>query len=80
LTWLNQFGTIGTFLKNDIKLIKETFYYRIKRDVSFLAFFFTGGIESYNNPVMHILLGFSFPVDSNYFRAIWPSGTAPITS
>jgi hypothetical protein len=23
LTWLNQFGTIGTFLKNDIKLIKQ---------------------------------------------------------
>ena len=23
LTWLNQFGTIGTFLKNDIKLIKR---------------------------------------------------------
>ena len=34
LTWLNQFGTLGTFLKNDIKLIKNN--YRIKHHVSFL--------------------------------------------
>jgi hypothetical protein len=36
-----------------------------------LRLFFTGGIESYNNPVMHIFCwGFRFRWISNYFRAI----------
>lgn len=62
LTWLNQFGTIGTFLKNDIKLIKRNKRSKttIGLSVMFLFYgllFFTGGIESYNNPVMHIFAG-----------------------
>ena len=63
LTWLNQFGTIGTFLKNDIKLIKRNKRSKttVGLSVMFLFYgllFFTNGIEAYNNPIMHIRVGF----------------------
>jgi hypothetical protein len=62
LTWLNQFGTVGTFLKNDIKLIKRNKRSKmtITMSVLFLFYgllFFSGGIETYNSPVMHIFAG-----------------------
>ncbi len=55
LTWLNQFGTLGTFLKNDIKLIKRNKRSRttVIMSVVFLFYgflFFTNEIEAYNNP------------------------------
>jgi hypothetical protein len=72
LTWLNQFGTLGTFLKNDIKLIKRNKRSKttIGMSVMFLFYgllFFSGGIETYNNPSMHI------------FAAIFVSGGFLIT-
>lgn len=62
LTWLNQFGTVGTFLKNDIKLIKRNKRSKmtITMSVLFLFYgllFFSGGIETYNSAVMHIFAG-----------------------
>ena len=62
LVWLNQFGVMGTFLKNDIKLIKRNKRSKttIFMSVLFLFYgflFFTGGIESYNNPAMHMFAG-----------------------
>jgi hypothetical protein len=62
LTWLNQFGTLGTFLKNDIKLLKRNKRSRTTVFMSFLFvfygfFFFTNSIEAYNNPVMHVFAG-----------------------
>lgn len=62
LVWLNQFGVMGTFLKNDIKLIKRNKRSKttILMSVLFLFYgflFFTGGIESYNNPAMHMFAG-----------------------
>jgi hypothetical protein len=62
LTWLNQFGTLGTFLKNDIKLIKRNKRSRTTVFMSavFLFYgllFYSGGIESYNNPIMHLFAG-----------------------
>lgn len=62
LTWLNQFGTVGTFLKNDIKLIKRNKRSKttIFMSVVFLFYgflFYSGGIETYDNPVMHLLAG-----------------------
>ena len=62
LTWLNQFGTLGTFLKNDIKLIKRNKRSKttVFMSVVFLFYgflFFSGGIESYNNPIMHLFAG-----------------------
>ncbi|RZJ54189.1 MAG: hypothetical protein EOO44_05970, partial [Flavobacterium sp.] len=59
LSWLNQFGILGTFLKNDIKLIKRNKRSKmtIFMSIMFLFYgllFFSGGIETYNNPTMHI--------------------------
>jgi hypothetical protein len=62
LTWLNQFGMLGTFLKNDIKLIKRNKRSKttVIMSVVFLFYgflFFTNGIKAYNNPIMHIFAG-----------------------
>ena len=62
LTWLNQFGVIGTFLKNDIKLIKRNKRSKttVTMSIMFLFYgllFFTNAIEVYNNPVWHIFAG-----------------------
>jgi len=60
LTWLNQFGTLGTFLKNDIKLIKRNKRSRTTVIMS-LLFLFYGFIffrpDSHQPEVMHIFAG-----------------------
>lgn len=60
LTWLNQFGTLGTFLKNDIKLIKRN--KRSKTTVIMSVVFLFYGLLFFKanglyNPVMHIFAG-----------------------
>ncbi|MCZ8230009.1 DUF5687 family protein [Flavobacterium sp.] len=59
LTWLNQFGTLGTFLKNDIKLIKRN--KRSKTTVLMSVLFLFYGLIFFGNPtqpeVMHIFAG-----------------------
>jgi len=62
LTWLNQFGTLGTFLKNDIKLLKRNKRSRTTVIMSFLfvfygLLFFTNSIEVYQNPAMQVFAG-----------------------
>ena len=62
LTWLNKYGVMGTFLKNDIKLIKRNKRSKttILMSILFLFYgflFFGGGIESYDNPAMHMFAG-----------------------
>jgi hypothetical protein len=62
LVWLNQFGVMGTFLKNDIKLIKRNKRSKttIVMSILFMFYgflFFTNSIEVYNNPVMHMFAG-----------------------
>jgi hypothetical protein len=47
-TWLNQFGTLGTFLKNDIKLIKRN--KRSKTTVGMSILFLFYGFIFFNNP------------------------------
>ena len=60
LTWLNQFGTLGTFLKNDIKLIKRNKRSRTTVIMSIL-FLFYGLIffnsNSHQPEVMRIFAG-----------------------
>ncbi|MEP6932032.1 MAG: DUF5687 family protein [Flavobacterium sp.] len=59
LSWLNQFGTLGTFLKNDIKLIKRNKRSKTTILMSFL-FLFYGLIffgNSHQPAVMHIFAG-----------------------
>ena len=60
--WLNQFGTLGTFLKNDIKLLKRNKRSRTTVIMSFLfifygLLFFTNSIEAYQNPAMQVFAG-----------------------
>ncbi|WP_343696184.1 DUF5687 family protein [Flavobacterium sp.] len=58
-SWLNQFGTLGTFLKNDIKLIKRNKRSKTTIFMSFLflfyGFLFFG--NSHQPAVMHIFAG-----------------------
>lgn len=61
-TWLNQFGTLGTFLKNDIKLLKRNKRSRttVMMSVIFVFYgllFFTNAIEGYQNPMMQMFAG-----------------------
>ncbi|RZJ29252.1 MAG: hypothetical protein EOO48_07945 [Flavobacterium sp.] len=60
--WLDQFGTMGTFLKNDIRLIKRNKRSKTTVVMSFLflfygLLFFSNGIPAYNNPYMHMFAG-----------------------
>jgi hypothetical protein len=82
LTWLNQFGSIGTFLKNDIKLIKRNKRSKttVGLSVMFLFYgllFFTNGIPMYNNPTMHIFAGIfvsgGFLITFGQFVPSWDS-------
>ncbi|WP_119788762.1 DUF5687 family protein [Flavobacterium anhuiense] len=59
LAWLNQFGTLGTFLKNDIKLIKRNKRSKttIFMSVLFLFYGFLFFGNSHQPPVMHIFAG-----------------------
>ena len=87
LTWLNQFGTIGTFLKNDIKLIKRNKRSKttIALSVMFLFYgllFFTNNAEVYNNPYMHIFAGIfvsgGFLITFGQFVPSWDSAYYPL--
>jgi hypothetical protein len=87
LTWLNQFGTIGTFLKNDIKLIKRNKRSKttVGLSVMFLFYgflFFTNAIAVYNNPVMHIFAGIfvsgGFLITFGQFVPSWDSAYYPL--
>ncbi|MFN3967370.1 DUF5687 family protein [Flavobacterium sp.] len=60
--WLDQFGTLGTFLKNDIRLLKRNKRSRMTLIMSgiFIFYgllFFTQSIESYDNPWMKVFAG-----------------------
>ncbi len=60
--WLDQFGTLGSFLKNDIRLITRNKRAKSVIVMSFLFLFYgllfiTGAIEAYENPVWKIFGG-----------------------
>lgn len=60
--WLNRFGNLGTFLKNDIKLIKRNKRSKttVIASIAFLFYgllFFTGSLEVYDNPVWQVFAG-----------------------
>lgn len=61
-TWLNQFGTLGTFLKNDIRLLRRNKRSRttLIMSVVFIFYgllFYTQSIEAYDNPAMKVFAG-----------------------
>ena len=53
--WLNQFGTLGTFLKNDIKLIKRNKRSRTTVIMSVVFLFY--GFLFFNNPAQPAVMG-----------------------
>ena len=59
LSWLNQFGTLGTFLKNDIKLIKRNKRSKmtIFMSVLFLFYGFIFFANKQQPEIMHIFAG-----------------------
>ena len=69
LTWLNQFGTLGTFLKNDIKLIRRN--KRSKTTVGLSVMFLFYGLIFFTNS--------SQPVVMKIFAGIFVSGGFLIT-
>jgi hypothetical protein len=82
LTWLNQFGTLGTFLKNDIKMIKRNKRPRGTLIASFVfifygLLFFADGIDVYKNPVMQVFGGIfvsgGFLLNFGQFVPSWDS-------
>ncbi len=86
-TWLNQFGSLGTFLKNDIKLIKRNKRSRTTITISILfifygLLFFTGGIEAYEGPVWRIFAGIfvtgGFLFTFGQFVPSWDSSYYPL--
>jgi len=85
LTWLNQFGTLGTFLKNDIKLIKRNKRSRTTVVMS-LLFLFYGLIffreNSHQPEVMKIFAGIfvsgGFLFTFGQFVPSWDSSYYPL--
>ena len=84
LTWLNQFGTLGTFLKNDIKLIKRNKRSKttVGMSIMFLFYgliFFSGGVEAHDKPIMQFLREYLFQEDFySHLDSLFQVGTVPI--
>ncbi len=85
--WLNRFGNLGTFLKNDIKLIKRNKRSKTTVIMSFVfifygLLFFTGAVEAYNNPVWKIFAGIfvsgGFLFSFGQFVPSWDSSYYPL--
>ena len=85
--WLNRFGNLGTFLKNDIKLIRRNKRSKTSVIMSFFfifygLLFFTGGIEAYDGPVWKIFAGIfisgGFLFSFGQFVPSWDSAYYPL--
>lgn len=86
-SWLNRFGTVGTFIKNDIRLIKRNKRSRttVFMSIFFLFYgllFFTGGIDMYDGPVWRIFAGIfvsgGFLFTFGQFVPSWDSSYYPL--
>lgn len=86
-SWLNQFGTLGTFLKNDLRLLKRNKRSRttIIMSVLFIAYgllFYTNSIEAYKAPAFQMFAaifctgGFLFTFGQ--FVPSWDSAYYPL--
>ncbi len=86
-TWLNQFGTLGTFLKNDIKLIRRNKRSKttVLMSVVFLFYgmlFFTGALDMYDHPIWKmfaaIFVSGGFLFTFGQFVPSWDSAYYPL--
>ena len=87
LSWLNRFGSLAVFLKNDIKLIKRNKRSRtsVIMSIAFIFYgllFFSGGIEVYEGPVWRIFAGIfvtgGFLFTFGQFVPSWDSSYYPL--
>ncbi|VXC19249.1 conserved membrane hypothetical protein [Flavobacterium sp. 9AF] len=87
LSFLDQFGKLGTFLKNDIRLLKRNKRAKTTLLMSFLflfygLLFFTNSIEAYNAPVWKIFAGIfvsgGFLLNFGQFVPSWDSSYYPL--
>jgi hypothetical protein len=86
-TWLNKFGNLGIFLKNDIKLIRRNKRSKtaVIMSVIFIFYgllFFTDSIEAYDNPIWKIFAGIfvsgGFLFSFGQFVPSWDSSYYPL--
>jgi len=87
LDWLNRFGSIAVFLKNDIKLIKRNKRSRTTVIMSFLfvfygLLFFTNSIEMYQGPFWRMFAAIfvtgGFLMSFGQFVPSWDSSYYPL--
>lgn len=86
-TWLNRFGSLSTFLKNDIKLLKRNKRSKttLLMSVLFIFYgllFFTGAVEAYEGPFWRIFAGLfvsgGFLFTFGQFVPSWDSAYYPL--
>jgi len=86
-TWLNRFGSLSTFLKNDIKLLKRNKRSKTTLLMSALfifygLLFFTGSIEVYDGPFWRVFAGIfvsgGFLFNFGQFVPSWDSAYYPL--
>lgn len=87
LNWLDKWGTLGEFIKNDIRLIKRNKRARTTVLMSTLfifygLLFFTNSINAYNAPVWKIFAGIfvsgGFLLNFGQFVPSWDSSYYPL--
>lgn len=87
LAWLNRFGSLSIFLKNDIKLIKRNKRSKTTLLMSFLflfygLLFFTGAVEAYEGPFWRVFAGIfvsgGFLFSFGQFVPSWDSAYYPL--
>lgn len=87
LTWLDRFGLMGTFLKNDIKLLRRNKRSKTTLFISMMfvfygLLFFSGSISAYDGPVWRIFAGIfvsgGFLFTFGQFVPSWDSAYYPL--
>ena len=87
MTWLDRFGSVSTFLKNDIKLIKRNKRSKttVLMSVLFIFYgllFFTGYVKTYDGPFWRIFAGIfvsgGFLFSFGQFVPSWDSAYYPL--
>lgn len=85
--WLDKLGSVSTFIKNDIRLIKRNKRAKTSVLMSFIFlfygfFFFTGAVETYDNPFMKVFAGIfisgGFLFTFGQFVPSWDSSYYPL--
>ena len=87
MTWLDRFGSVSTFLKNDIKLITRNKRSKttVIMSVVFIFYgmlFFTGAVEMYDGPFWRVFAGIfvsgGFLFSFGQFVPSWDSAYYPL--